>query len=401
MKFNYQARNKKGDIQIGTVEASSREAALSLLQKNNLFITSLEKAGAIPFYYKKIKLFERVSKRDIVNFSRQLALMFKSKIPLVQALGSIAEQTKNPGLKESILAISKEVEGGARFSQALSGYPKLFSKFYVSMVKSGEISGTLSGSLTYLADHLEKEYYLQSKIQGAMIYPILIVVVVVGVLVMMMYFVIPNMTKVLTETGQELPLLTKIVINLSNFSRAWGWAVLLFFIGLLVAFFRYIKTLEGKRIKDRVILRAPVIGSFLKMIYLSRFAENLSVLIKGGLPISQSLEITGEIVGNEVYRDIISEIKEEVGRGEKISSVLSEHSRYFPPLLTQMVSVGEKTGTLDESLMNVVEFYQKEVERAINNLLSIIEPVMVIVLGGIVAGLMGAVMLPLYKMGGI
>jgi len=402
MKFNYQARSKKGEVQTGTVEASSREAALALLQKNNLFVTFLEKAGAArPFYTKKIKLWERISQKDLVNFSRQLALMFKAEIPLVQSLQAIAEQTKNPGLKEKILTLSQEVEGGTPFSQALATFPKLFSTFYVSMVKSGEASGTLSESLSYLADHLEREYHLSAKIQGAMIYPILIVVVVIGVLVMMMFFVIPNMTKVLIESGQELPFVTKAVIALSNFLRAWGWLVLIAMIALFIFLRRYFKTIKGKRLKDKYILRLPLIGSFLKMIYLSRFAENLSTLIGGGLPIVNALEITGEIIGNDVYQTIVLQVRDEVKKGEKISKVLTKHPGEFPPILTQMVVVGEKTGTLDKSLMNVVNFYGKEVERSIDTLLSILEPVMIIFLGGIVAGLMGSVLLPLYKMTGM
>lgn len=402
MKFNYQARSKKGEVQTGTVEASSREAALALLQKNNLFVTFLEKAGAArPFYTKKIKLWERISQKDLVNFSRQLALMFKAEIPLVQSLQAIAEQTKNPGLKEKILTLSQEVEGGTPFSQALATFPKLFSTFYVSMVKSGEASGTLSESLSYLADHLEREYHLSAKIQGAMIYPILIVVVVIGVLVMMMFFVIPNMTKVLIESGQELPAVTKAVIALSNFLRAWGWLVLIAMIALFIFLRRYFKTIKGKRLKDKYILRLPLIGSFLKMIYLSRFAENLSTLIGGGLPIVNALEITGEIIGNDVYQTIVLQVRDEVKKGEKISKVLTKHPGEFPPILTQMVVVGEKTGTLDKSLMNVVNFYGKEVERSIDTLLSILEPVMIIFLGGIVAGLMGSVLLPLYKMTGM
>ncbi len=402
MKFTYQARSKKGEIQSGTINASSREAAISLLQKNQLFVTLLKKAGQeVPFYAKKIKLFEGVSKKEIVNFSRQLSLMFKSKIPLVQALNSIAEQTKKVGFREKILAVAQEVEGGTPFSQALTAYPKLFSTFYVSMVKSGEASGTLSESLTYLADHLEREYHLFSKIQGAMIYPFLIVAVVIGVLLMMMFFVIPSMTKVLLETGQELPLITKAVIALSAFLRSWGWLLFLVLLAGCVLLFRYFKTAEGKKIKDKYLLKIPMVSSFLKMIYLSRFAENLSTLIGGGLPIVKALEITGEIVGNDVYKTIIFEVRDEVKKGERISSVLADYPNEFPPILTQMVTVGEKTGTLDESLMNVVDFYRKEVERSIDNLLSVLEPLMVIFLGGIVAGLMGSILLPLYKMTGM
>jgi type IV pilus assembly protein PilC len=398
VKFNYQARTQKGEVQTGIVEASSKEAALNLLQGHGLVITLLEKSEEVPFYAKKIKFFERISQKDIVNFSRQLSLMFKSRIPLIQALQTIAEQTKNSSFREKITTISQEVEGGTPFSQALSHYPKLFSSFYVSMVRSGEASGTLSESLGYLADHLEREYFLLSKIKGAMIYPILILVVVIGVLVMMIYFVIPQLSTVFETSGQELPLLTKIVLALSTLARKFGWLLLILFVGLVIAFFRYIKTPAGKRVWDKTLLRIPLIGSFLKMIYLSRFAENLSTLVRGGLPISQALEITSDIVGNQTYREVIFEIRDEVRRGEKISGQLKEHPELFPPILAQMVMVGEKTGTLDQSLMNVVEFYQKEINRSIDNLLSILEPVMVLFLGLIVAVLMAAVLMPIYRM---
>jgi type IV pilus assembly protein PilC len=397
MKFNYQARTPKGEIQTGTVEASSQEAALALLQKHKLFITFLSKAEARPFYARKVKLFERVSKKDMVTFSRQLSLMFKSKIPLVEALQVLAGQTKKLSFREKILTLSEDVKGGTPFSQALARYPKLFSSFYVSMVKSGEASGTLSESLDYLADHLEREYHLFSKIKGAMIYPLLIVVVMIGVLVVMMFFVIPNIGAVLTETGQELPFLTKVVIASSEFSRSWGWLLALGLVALLVLIFRYFQTPAGKKLGDRTMLRLPLVGPFLKMIYVSRFAENLSTLISGGLPITQALEITAEIVDNHVYRTIVFQTKDEVSKGKSISSVLAKHPDAFPPILTQMVTIGEKTGTLDKSLMNVVVFYRKELERSIDTLLSVLEPVLIIFLGLIVAGLMASVLMPLYR----
>lgn len=399
MQFNYEARTKTGEVQTGIVEASSKEAALDLLQRYQLFVTLLEEIKARPFYARKIKLFGGISPKDLVVFSRQLSLMFKSKIPLVQALQTIGQQTRNQNLKEKILAISAEVEGGTTFSLALSRYPKLFSSFYVNMIKSGEASGTLSESLSYLADHLEKEYNLSSKLKGALAYPIMVVFVVIAVLVMMIYFVIPNLARVLLESNQELPALTRFVISLSNFMRKWGWALLLAVLGGAWFVFRYyFQTASGKALRDRIVLRIPVIKSFLEMVYIARFAENLSTLITGGLPIAQALEITGEIVGNNVYKEIILEIKEEVKKGKNISSVLAKYPERFPPLLSQMVLVGEKTGTLGESLLNVVDFYQKEVERAMESLLSLIEPVMIVVLGLLVAGLMGSVLMPLYKM---
>lgn len=380
------------------MEASSKEGALIFLQKNNLIITFLEEASGQPFYAKKIKLLERISKKDIVTFSRQLSLMFKSRISLLEALRALSDQAKNASLKEKISIIAGDVEGGTLFSQALSRFPKIFSAFYVSMVKSGEASGTLSESLNYLADNLEREYELAQKIQGAMLYPSMIIVVVIGVLVIMMLFVIPSLATVLEESDQELPLLTKIVIWLSGFLRSWWWLVMAIFIGIFAYIMRYLKTAAGKKMKDEYVLKIPLIAPFLKMVYVSRFAENLSTLVSGGLPIAKALEITSDIVGNGVYRAIISQIQEEVRKGERISSVLARYPENFPPLLTQMVQVGEKTGTLDQSLSNVVEFYRKEINRSIENLLAILEPALVVVLGIIVGGLMASVLMPMYKM---
>jgi type IV pilus assembly protein PilC len=400
MKFKYQARSKDGDIRTGMVEASSREAALSLLQRNKIFVTLLENVdeSSKPFYSKKITLFSGISQKDMVNFSRQLSLMFKSQIPLVESLNALSSQTKNSGLREKLSEITNDVEGGASFSQALSRFPKLFSSFYVSMVKSGEASGTLSESLDYLAEHLEREYHMSSKIRGAMIYPALILAVVIGVLVMMIFFVIPSLSQVLTESGQELPLMTRVVIGFSDFLRGWWWIFFFIFGGGGFLALRYFKTEEGKKNWDKIILKVPLIGSFLRMVYVSRFSENLSTLLDGGLPITSALQITGEVVGNSIYKDMITEIQEEVRRGQKMSRVMALYKEEFPPLVTQMVNVGERSGAIGKSLTNVVQFYQKEIDRAIENLLSILEPLLVVFLGGIVGLLMAAILMPMYKM---
>jgi type IV pilus assembly protein PilC len=398
MKFNYQARDKDGTVQAGNVEASSRDAALSLLQSSKLFVTFLEEAKGVPFYAKKIQIFGKTGKKDIVNFSRQLSLMFQSKIPLVEALHALSDQNKSVDFKEKILLLADTVEGGSPFSQALSRYPKLFSPFYVSMVKSGEASGTLSESLDYLAEHLEREYHLFAKIKGALTYPAMILIVVIGVLAMMMFFVIPNIARVLLESEQELPTITKVVIGLSNFSRSWGWIWLLIIPVVVFFFLRFLKTPEGKSSWDKFLLRVPLVGPFLRMIYVSRFAENLSTLVAGGIPIVQALDITAEIVGNSTYQAIVLQLKEEVRKGGKISQCLALYPKEFPAMLTQMIDVGERTGTLDKSLMGAVGFYQKEIERSTDSLLSILEPLLIVFLAVIVAGIMAAVLLPMYKM---
>ena len=400
MKFNYQARTKKGEAQSGAVEASSREAAISLLQKYGLYVTILEEAKAAPIYAKRVKIFERISAKDLVLFSRQLSILFKSKVSLVESLQTLAVQTKSLDFKEKIFKLAEEIEGGSSLSGALSHFPKVFSSFYIAMVRAGEASGKLSESLEYLAEHLEREYHLTSRIKGAMIYPAVVLLVAIAVLALMIIFVIPQLTKVLAEVGGELPAVTKMVISLSDLFRKSGWLIILGLIFLGIGLHRYYKSKKGKKVFDRAFLRLPLVSPILEMIHLSRFAENLSTLISGGLPIAQALEITGDIVGNTVYQEIIFAARDEVRKGEPISSVLSRYPEFFPPVFTQMTLVGERTGTLDKTLMDLVSFYQKEVDRGVENLLSVLEPLLIVFLGGIVAGLMVAILMPLYKMTG-
>lgn len=398
MKFNYQARTKKGEVRAGAIEASSREAAIGLLQKYGLYVTVLEEAKEAPIYAKRVKLFERIPVKEIVLFSRQLAIMFSSKVSLVESLRTLASQTQNPDFKEKIFKISEEVEAGTTFSQALAKYPRIFSAFYVAMVRAGEVSGKLAESLNYLADHLEREYYLVGKIRGAMVYPALIVLVALSVLILMAVFVIPNLSKILEESGGDLPAITKFVINLSDFLRTWGWILFLGVLTLAVLAVRYSKTENGKRFFDQTFLRLPGLGSFLKMVCLSRFAENLSTLVQGGIPVAQSLEICAKIVGNSVYQKIIFQARDEVRKGEAISQVLIRSPREFPPIFTQMTLVGERTGTLDKTLLNLVGFYQKETGRILEDLLGVLEPLLIVVLGLGVGGLMAAILMPLYRM---
>jgi len=397
MKFNYQTRTKKGEIRSGQVEASSREAAASFLQKHGLYVTFLEEAIP-PIYARRIKFFEKISQKDLVLFSRQLAIMFKSKVPLVESLRVLSQQTDNPDFKEKIMKISEEVEGGTALSNALENFPEVFSSFYIAMVKSGEVSGKLSEVLNYLADHLERKYHLTAKTKGALLYPSLIVFVVILVLLLMIFFVIPQLAEVLTTEKEALPWITMFVINSSAFVRDWGWALFIILVLFVAGFLKYYRTDRGQRFFDREFVKFPLLGPFFKMINVARFAENLSTLISGGLPIAQALETVGDIISNTAYKEVIFKMRDEVRKGVPISAVLSRNPDLFPPVFIQMVLVGEKTGTLDSTLMNIVDFYQKEIDRMIDNALSILEPVLILVLGLVVAGLMFSILMPLYKM---
>ena len=326
-----------------------------------------------------------------------ISIMFKANVPLLESLKAIARQVKNPNFKEVIQSLITEVEGGAPFSKALSYYPQLFSSFYISMVKSGEISGSLSETLDYLAEHLEREYHLVSKMKSAMIYPILVFVVAFAIFMIFTFFVMPQLSIVFRDIKVELPMITKMVIALSDFLRKWILLLISIGVVLAVALFQYLQTPQGKKLFDSFILKVPFIGSFLKMVYLFRFAENFSTLIAGGLSITQALETSGDVVGNETYKEVIFLAKEETKKGKPISATFSKFSDVFPPVFTQMVLVGEKTGTLDTTLTNLVDFYQKEIDREINNLLNILEPVLVLVLGGGVGLLVASILMPIYR----
>lgn len=399
MRFNYQARTKEGEIKLGVVEASSREAALDLLEKYGLFVTLLEEIKAVPIYQRKIKFLERIPRVEVVNFTRQAALLFKSRIPIVEIFYTLGRQTKNQLFKEKILDIAEAVEGGNSLSAALSHHPKVFNQFFISIVKSGEVSGELPEVLDYLADHLERDHDFNSKILGAMIYPALVLLVVFVVMAAMFLYVVPNLGKIIKEMGVEPPLATKIILSMSDFFRSWGLALLVIFIVLIFGIFRFARSEKGKNIFDKAFLRFPIIGAFMQKVALTRFAENLATLISGGVPIAQSLEVTADIVGNNVFKTIILEARDGVKKGETISSILEKYPEFIPPLFTQMTLVGEKAGQISPALMNIVSFYRKDVDRTLENFVGFLEPVMIIFLGLVVGGLMVAVLMPIYQIG--
>lgn len=397
MKFTYEARNPEGEIQTGTVEAGTKEAAIETLQRYNLIILDItEDAGKLGLF-KEITFLSRIKKQEIVIFSRQLAVLFDAQVPLLEALQTLAVQSSNPKFKKMMVNIAGEVDAGSPFSQALGKYPKVFSNFYVSVTRAGEASGRLQEVLNYLADHEEKSYDLNSKVKGALIYPAFIVFSLVVVGAIMMIFVIPQLTSVFEEVGSDLPLLTLVVIGISDFLRSFWWLIILVSIGGGVLFWRYIHTEQGKGVMDLFILKIPILKNLFQKVYLARFSENLGTLIKGGIPIIQALTITGEVVGNSVYKKTIQEAAEEVRKGGNISTVL-KNNKYIPTLVVQMVSVGENTGKLDIILSKIASFYQKDVDNMVDNLTSLIQPLLILVLGGAAGLLVAAILLPIYNL---
>lgn len=399
--FAYEARAVDTGIkQIGTVEAGSHEAAIETLQRHNLIITKLEDLTARTLLEREIPFpfLNRISKKDTVMFSRQLAVLFGAHVPLVESLRTLAEQSVNPKMRRMIQEIGSDVDGGLTFSQALAKYPVVFSLLYVSVVHSGEVSGKLQEVLEYLAKNMEREYHLTGKIRGALMYPALVTTVFFVVLAVMAVFIIPKLTEVLEESGQDLPLLTRVIIGMTDYFRRFVWVIILGAGGLLFGFFRYISTKEGKELYDRLLLRFPMIGELAKNLYCSRMSDNLGTLIASGLPITQAIEVTADVVGNSAFRMVLSEALAAVRRGEAIHGILRLHPDIVPLMVSQMTAVGERTGQLDAMLAHVARFYQQEVDSAVDNLVSLIEPLLIVVLGLGVAALVIAILLPIYNL---
>jgi len=399
MKFVYQARTKEGKFKEGIVEASSKEAALDLLQKYDLYVTFLEEKST-PIYMKEISLFQGVSKKELVLFFRQLTIMFKSKVPLVEALETAGEQIKNKYFKSKILKIVEEVEGGNSLSIALSSHQDIFSPFIIAVVKSGELSGKLSESFEYLADHIEREYEFRGKLIGAMIYPLFILFIALAIFSLMVFFILPQIKAIFESSNVELPLLTKIIFTIGDFLREKLKILILFSLSFLILSLSFKNTPKGKKVFSWLSLNIPFLKEFFKKIYLARIAENLSTLVSAGLAITTSLEITSEVVGNEIYKKAVLAVQEEVKRGEQISNAVKSFPNLFPPLFGQMILVGEKTGTLDTTLTHLVEFYQKEVSRAIESFLKMLEPLLLATIAVGVGIFAVAVITPIYKMMG-
>jgi type IV pilus assembly protein PilC len=396
MKFLYQARNRSGEFKKGIVTAANQQKAEQLLTDNGLVIVSLKEQRES--YLTKFDIFSnRVSYKDLVLFSRQFSTLVAARVPIVQALRILESQVSSAGLIKITKSLVQSVESGDSLSLALSKHPKVFGNIYISLVKSGEASGQVAESLSYLADQLEKDYDLRSRVKSAMTYPAFVLSALVVVGVLMFKFVLPNLVSVLKEQNAELPMVSKILISFTDFFEVYWWVVLLAMAAVAIGIRVFVQTKDGRYIWDRLKMHLPVIGQVLEKIYLARFARNLSTLVSGGIPIIKSLQIISEIINNVIYRDIMLEAAQQVTNGKSISESLSRHKE-FPPLVTQMVKVGEQTAQLDTILLKLAVFYEKEVDAKVSTLSSLLEPIIMLILGLGVGLLVAGVLLPIYNL---
>lgn len=392
--YKYRAKNQDDNISEGLVEAETEAIAIRILEEKNLTVYFIEQ--------KKRSLADinillnSVKPKDLVIFSRQLSVLISAEVRLVEALTDIAEQIENPRFKKIISDVATDVEGGVKFSEALAAYPKVFSNYFINIIRSGEASGRLQEVLNYLADQMERDYDLQSKVKGAMIYPAFIISALILIGVLMMIFVVPQLTSMLTETGAELPFSTRLLIGTSNFFINFWWLLLIAFIGVIILLRFLYNTKTGKKNFDRALLRMPVFGSLFRYINVVRFSNGFRTLLIGGVDIIESLNIAASMMDNQVYKDIIKETTAVVEEGGSISENF-EKSKYVPKMVGQMIRTGEDTGKMELVLEKVGGFYTREIDNLLKNLMSLLEPVIMVVLGVAVAGMVAAIVLPMYE----
>jgi type II secretory pathway component PulF len=394
--YNFHILDKStNQEQTGIVEADSEFQASESLTSRGYFIISLQEV-AHRQSFSLTNLLSHISIKDVVIFSRQFSVMIGASVPIVEALKVIADQSEKGKFRQIIAEISDEVNSGETLSGAFSKRPKLFSNFYISVVKSGEQSGKLDEALNYIADEMEKDYDMNSKIKGAMIYPTFVVVMMVAIGFLMMIFVVPKLTSIITEAGGELPTATRILISISSFLTSYWWIVIGGLVAFIFAFRTYLKTKSGRRQFDYIILHMPVFGPLLRMIYLVRFTRSMNTLIIGGVNISSALKVAGEVVNNSYYQDLISQTIVEVQGGNSICTVFMK-SKEIPSMVSQMMMVGEKTGKLDVVLERITSFYNREVATLLAGLMSLIEPALMVIMGVAVGIMVAAILLPMYN----
>jgi len=397
MLFNYEAIDQTGQSKQGAIEAVNKDLAIAALQRRGLIVASIKNAEEKKFLEKSI--FERVPTKDIVIMSRQIATLFEAQVSALKAFTLLATNVENALLARKLTQMVDDLQAGFSISGAMSKHADVFSGFYVNMVKAGEESGKLTQSFNYLADYLDRQYELTKKTKNALIYPIFVVFTFFVVMGLMFTLVIPKLSQIITESGQDIPVYTKVVIAMSDFFVKYGIFVLIFFVIAGLYIWRLTRSESGKTYLDSLKLSFPAIGNLYRKLYLARIADNLDTTLSSGIPIVRCIEITGEVVGNKAYEKIMLEAKEAVKAGSTLSASLDRHE-YIPPLLVQMIKVGEETGSLATILKTLAKFYKREVDDAVDTLVGLIEPIMIVALGLGVGVLLASVLIPIYNVAG-
>ena len=397
MVFQWSGKTVRGPIESGEMSATTREEVIALLRKKNItatVVTEKTKKGI----FGNFALRGKVKDKDIVIFTRQFATMIDAGLPLVQALDILSSQVENKTLGKTLSQVKVDVESGATYADALKKHPRIFSELYVNMVAAGEAGGILDTILNRLATYIEKAMRLKKKVKGAMVYPAVVTAIAVLVIAVIMIFVVPTFSKMFAQLGGTLPLPTRIVVNMSSFIAGVGGLLVA---GAIVAFIVFLvqfrKTEKGKYITDKILLKLPIFGMLLNKVAVAKFTRTLGTLISSGVPILDGLDITAKTSGNKVIEYAIAEVRKGVVGGKTLAEPITK-AKVFPPMVTHMIAVGESTGALDAMLAKIADFYDDEVESAVSTLTAMMEPLLMVFLGGAVGYIVVAMYLPIFKL---
>jgi len=397
MLFNYTTIDEKGTQGTGSIDAVNADIAIAALQRRGLIVSSIHEAdGRKSFLSMNISLFDRVSTKDVVILSRQLSTLFTAQVSALRIFRMLAEETENRVLGAKLTAVSDDLQGGSAISAALAKHPKVFSPFYVNMVKAGEESGKLDETFQYLADYLDRTFAIASKAKGALIYPAFVIVTFITVMILMFTLVIPKISGIIADSGAAIPAYTQVILGISNFLVSYGFILLAAVIVLGFFLFRYVRTPSGKIAFDHFKLSVPYVSSLYRKLYLSRLADNLNTMLQAGIPMVRALELTSSVINNEVYRLLLNDAVDAVKGGKAVSEALSGNDQ-IPGIMVQMMKVGEESGELGPIMKTMAAFYAREVLTAVDSLVDLIEPLMIVVLGLGVAILLASVLVPIYN----
>lgn len=395
--FAYKVRDRSGKIFTGSMEGENRISVVSRLREMDYFITSVSEKKKNILFSKQITLFQSIKIRDLTIFYRQFATMVNAGLTLVNSLDILTEQIENKALSNNIKVVKYDVEAGSTLADAMAKFPRVFSELYISMIRAGEIGGVLDDILLKIADLMEKDYALRQKIKTAMSYPSFVAGAAILMTIFMLTFILPQFVGIFAQFGGELPALTQFFVTLTYLFNKYWYIFFMVFAALVAAFLAYIKTPNGKLNFDKFKLNAPIFGEINRKGSIARFTRILGTLIKSGVPILEALSVSSNAIGNLVISAAVLGAKTKIKEGQSISGPLAA-SGVFPPMVTQMIMVGEESGELEEMLINVAKFYDQEVDRTVDNLTSIIEPLMMVFIGLTIGTMIIAMYLPIFNM---
>ncbi len=401
MLFNYEAITGTGEKKTGAVDAVSKDLAILAIQRRGLILSSIKEAGKGEGLFQNITLFggHNIKLKDIVIMSRQLSTLFDSQVSALKAFNLLSENTSNKSLSAVLNQVAEDIKGGIYISQALAKHKDVFSEFYVSMVRSGEESGKLTQTFSYLSDYLDRQYQLTAKTKNALIYPGFVISVFVIVMAMMFLFIVPKLAAIIEESGVAVPIFTKIIMFLSDFLVQYGIIILVLLVALVAYMVHFGRTETGKIYFDRLKISLPVFKNIYTKLYLSRISDNLNTMLSSSIPIVRAIELTSAIVENRIYEDILKNVAVLVKEGSSLSEAFARHPE-IPSIMHGMIKVGEETGSIGNILKTLGTFYAREVNDAVDTMVSLIEPIMIIMLGLGVGVLLASILMPIYNIAG-